>query len=134
MRVRGRDPISGILPLQSQLLVEDELSGRAILNAPELPAWPAEDLLTNTVVQIQVDESGLVWSAAMLGAERVSGGSGSPAADRYALDVARSLRFAPRGGGDWLSSPVAQLTRGILVFKWCTLPPTNGHSAPAKTP
>jgi len=126
MMVRRPETVLEAIRAKSQLAVTGELGRRTLLNPPDLPAWPADDLLTNTLVQVLVDESGCVLTAAQLGAERLSGGSGSASADRLALTVARDLRFAPASSGGWFASPAAQLTRGVLVFQWRTERATNG--------
>jgi TonB family protein len=96
-----------------------ELEQRRLLNPPELPSWPAADLLTNSVVRVRVDAAGNVFSARL-----VPPGSGSKAADRRALELARALRFAPLSQPPIVSAdPVGQLTPGTLVFEWHTVPP-----------
>jgi hypothetical protein len=134
MLMRQKADIVEAVVAKSQLTILGDLGAWTLLNPPELPAWPADDLLTNTVVKVQVDRSGLVLTAVVLGAERVGGGSGSAKADQMALDVTRDLRFAPREDRGWLSNPVAQLTRGVLVFQWRTVPITNGVVGPTKSP
>jgi len=98
------------------------IAKRRWLNAPALlRSWPAADLLTNSVVRIVVDPDGQVFSPALL-----PPGSGSKAADQYALETARSARFArlPRNASQMI---------GALIFEWhaVPLPDTN---APANKP
>jgi len=131
---RQRNEILEALPARSTLTIAGDLATRALLNAPALSSWPADDLLTNTIVRVEVDDSGRVFTAVLLGAERVSGGSGSLAADQAALEAALKLRFAPVDNGNWLSSPAARLTRGVLVFRWRSVPLTNGVTSPVKSP
>ena len=98
------------------------ITKRRWLNAPALlRSWPAADLLTNSVVRIVVDTDGQVFSPALL-----PPGSGSKAADQYALEIARSARFArlPRN---------ASQTIGVLVFEWHTVPVPDTN-APATKP
>jgi hypothetical protein len=116
-------------PTRSQLRVLEELAQRRLLNPPELPAWPAGDLLTNSVVRVLVDAAGNVFSPTL-----VPPGSGSKPADRRALELAGTLRFTPSAPPPVISAdPVGQLTSGTLVFEWHTvpLPATN---APVITP
>jgi len=88
------------------------------LRAPlNLPSWPYADVLAPSVVQAVVDAAGNAVSLVLL-----PPGSGSDDADRRALELARTARFAP----------ASQLTIGRLIFHWHTvpLPDTN---APAIT-
>jgi hypothetical protein len=129
-----RTPVVEVGPPQSRLMIHGELADRALLNPPTLPTWPAEDLVTNTVVQVQVDANGEVWTAALLGNERGGGSRASAAAETAALAVARGLRFEPRPNADWLASPVTQLTRGRLLFEWRTVRQTNGTAGAVGNP
>jgi TonB family protein len=108
-------------PSQSALVLADGLAARRLLNPPELPAWPAADLLTNTVVRVLVNGDGVVRSATVLGR------SGSAEADQFALNAARAARFEPVAPA--AGAPPLQL--GAMVFLWSTLPLTN---APAPSP
>jgi len=110
-------------PTKSELSVRGDLAQRRLLNPPELASWPAADLLTNSVVRVQVDAAGHVFSPTL-----VPPGSGSRTADRRALELARALRFTPQSQPSLLSAdPQGSLTSGALVFEWHTvpLPPTN---------
>ncbi|MDW8308498.1 MAG: energy transducer TonB [Verrucomicrobiales bacterium] len=109
----GREPTPG-LPTRSALVITDGLAGRRLLNPPELPAWPAADLLTNSVVRVLVHADGGVRSATLLGR------SGLPDADQFALNVARAARFEPLSD----APDAAALQTGTMVFQWSTLPPT----------
>lgn len=108
-------------PSRSTLALRDGLEARRLLNPPELPAWPAADLLTNSVVRVLVNGDGLVRSVTLLGR------SGSSEADRFAIEVARAARFEPLAPAP--DAPPVQL--GAMVFFWSTLPLTN---APSQTP
>jgi hypothetical protein len=123
---RQPEAVREALPLNSRMTILGDLATRQLLNPPTLPSWPAEDLLTNSVVQLRVDAAGNVLTASLMGAERPNGGSGSAEADNRALTIGRGLKFAPLPGRDWLTSPAASLTRGVLVFQWRTVPATNG--------
>lgn len=114
---------------RSELQVQGELATRRLLNPPELPSWSATDLLTNTVVQLRVTAAGNVFTFALL-----PPGSGSAAADQFALNATRSARFAPLPQtGNPLASPAANLTEGTLLFLWHTIPPPVTN-APTATP
>lgn len=94
---------------------------RRWLNAPALlRSWPASDLLTNSAVRIVVDPDGQVFSPALL-----PPGSGSKAADQYALEIARSARFArlPRNANQMI---------GTLIFEWHTVPVPDTNAPPPK--
>ena len=111
------------LPASSTLRVEGPLSRRSFVTKPQLRGWPHYELLTNSVVQIVVDEEGKPVTPGTL---LVS--SGFPQADQYALEQVRATRFAPLVGVTTPSN-----TWGILVFEWTTLP-TNATPAGAVAP
>ena len=113
----------------SALRVTGDLASRRLLSRVQLPSWPNADLLTNTVVQIFVEPRGNVFSSTL-----VTPGSGSKDADQWALNFARTARFAPLARPAIPSAnPVDPLTRGALIIQWRTepLPATN---APAPNP
>jgi len=117
-------------PTRSELSVRGDLAGRRLLNRPELPSWPAADLLTNSVVRAQVDAAGNVHSFTL-----VTPGSGSKAADQRALELTRLLRFAPAAQPPVISKdPVGQLTSGALIFEWHTVPLPPTTNAPTAAP
>jgi len=117
-------------PTRSELHVRGDLAKRRLLNPPELPSWPAADLLTNSVVRAQVDAAGNVHSFTL-----VAPGSGSKLADQRALELTRLLRFAPASQPPVISpDPVGQLTSGTLVFEWHTLPLPPATNAPPASP
>lgn len=110
-------------PTNSELRVLDDLAQRRQLNSPELPSQAFGDLLSNSVVRVQVDAAGNVFSSSL-----VPPGSGSKLADQRALELARTLQFEPLSQPPVISAdPVGQLTSGTLIFQWHTvpLPPTN---------
>ncbi len=116
-------------PTKSELRVLDDLGKRRLLNPPELPSQPFNDLLSNSVVRVQVDAAGNIFSPTLL-----LPGSGSKLADQRAVELTRTLRFSPLAQPSLISAdPVGHLTSGTLVFEWHTvpLPPTN---APAPAP
>jgi hypothetical protein len=104
-------------PGGSTVQVEDALKTRKLLNFPSLPAWQNDDLLTNTVVQVLVDQAGNAISALLLKS------SGLKAADDFGLQTAASARFepiAPVFGSD----PARTCVFGRLVFQWQTVAPS----------
>lgn len=109
------------LPTQSTVSVGGGLVGRRLLSKFDLPAWPAADILQDSVVRVMVDADGRTQSATLLSS------SGSKEADQRALDLAKTaewepLRPAPGTGG---GGAVAALTSGRLIFSWVTVPITN---------
>ena len=110
-------PLAPMLPQASALQLEDGLAQRQLLITLDLPSWPYADVLAPSVVQAVVDATGNVVSLVLL-----PPGSGLGDADRYALELARTARFAP----------APRLTIGRLVFHWHTVPPptTNAPAPP----
>ena len=111
---------SGASRRASRLELQDELAQRPLLTKIELPTWPFNDLLTNTVVQLLVDASGRPVSPTLLTS------SGLREADQFALDKARAARFQPLQPlpvepGLARSRPTAHLTWGKMVFEWHTV-------------
>jgi TonB family protein len=84
---------------------------------PTLPLQRAREGLTNSVVQITVDDTGQVFSATLL-----PPGSGLTEADQLALKLATTTRFIPPEGK-------RPLTVGSLIFEWQSGPPTNNPSS-----
>jgi hypothetical protein len=107
----------------STLVVAGGLSGRTLLTKLELPSWPSADILTNSVVQVLVDDnSGQPISASLL-----LPGSGLKSADQHALSQAMQARFESLNDGGPLKATnrLSQLTWGDLIFVWHSLPATN---------
>ena len=73
----------------SVVRLEGDLAQRRLLTPLELRSWTNPDILTNSVVQVVVDAEGRPVSVTLLS------GSGSQAADQYALEQARAARFEP---------------------------------------
>jgi hypothetical protein len=115
-------------PTQSMFRVTGGLVARRLTAGPELPSWPAAEILSNSVVQVLVAASGETLSATLL----KPGGSGSPEADQYALREARKSRFERVDSSDPLR-PLDGLTQGQMIFEWhtVTLPQTNSLVVPA---
>jgi hypothetical protein len=93
--------------------------------APELPSWHYNDILTNTVVSVLVNNEGQVFSAAIVST------NGYKPADTYALQQARTAKFRRIKGSQQAASsnPDGPLTWGNIIFEWHTLPPTNAPAA-----
>ena len=117
-------------PTKSELRVGGDLAQRHLLNRPELPEQEFGDLLTNSVVRVQVDARGNIFSSTL-----VPPGSGSKLADGRALALTRTLRFAPLAQPPVLSAdPLGPLTSGALIFVWHTVPLPPATNAPAPLP
>jgi TonB family protein len=117
-------PLPMEMPTQSTLRLVGALSPRSLMTALKLPSWPPRtnsaqepDLVTNSRVQVVVDTAGKPVSVALLSS------SGSPAADKFALEAARSARFEPvsHGEPDTPANPLADLAWGQMIFEWHTL-------------
>lgn len=117
-------------PQASQLHLTGTLAQRQLLARPALPGFAATDLLSNTVVRLAVSPEGLAISSVL------SAKSGSVAADTYALDLARSLRFASKNpGAEPSEAPQpGELDWGTIVFEWAALPITSTNAPPAGLP
>ena len=113
-------------PTSSVLRITGSLAERAILTPVVLSSQTNSDLLTNSVVQMVVDSEGKPVSLTLLS------GSGSPNADRQALEQARAARFNSVERGLKPGATAQGLAWGQLIFEWNTLPvpPTNA-SPPA---
>jgi hypothetical protein len=99
----------------SHLRVAGEISNRPLLNSPDLPVIPHNQILANTVVLVTVTPEG--ESLAVL-----LSGSGSKEADQEALRTARSIRFAPL-------EKSAPIMTGQLIFEW-SIPPNRQANPP----
>lgn len=111
---------------RSLLTVEGDLATRPVLNKPVPPNAVGADVLSDTIVRIGVRRDGFPQSL------RVVAGSGTPAMDVSALQMAHGIRFAPqvvtRAGQE------DALEWGELVFQWHTAAPGTNNPAisPAK--
>ena len=103
------------LPLadRSTLELQGAIRERRLLKSARLPAWYADDLLTNTVVEVVVGGDGRTRTA------RVLASSNSRAADDFALETAAAAIFAPIGSGPEIAD---RYEFGRMVFNWQTLP------------
>ncbi len=110
-----------VLPLRtaSTYRVEGVLAGRGMESPPGVRSWPATDVLMPSEVQVSVDHLGRVVSAVL-----IPPGSGSPAADRFAVSEAMKTLFASRA-----HQSREQLDLGWIVFDWHAIPLTNAAAA-----
>ncbi len=116
-------PIEPVLAQNSTLRVEGELARRQVPATISLTNWPYAGVIAPSKVQVLVDAAGNVVSTVLLPPD-----TGFTAADQYdqadqrALEIARSIRFAP----------ASQLTIGRMIFNWRTVPPpaTNSPAIP----
>jgi TonB family protein len=96
----------------TQTTVDPELGHRPLLRM-DSAVPPAGEVLPPTVVEVGINPWGQVLSA------RVMASSGSPAADRAALDAARTARFSPLPRRPKSAEAVfAELEWGRLTFNW----------------
>ena len=114
---------------QSVLRFDANLAKRRLINPVTLRTQSHSDILTNSVVQVIVDQNGIVVSRRLL-AE-----CGSERADQDALAIAGAMRFEPlhrRVDANSERQPL-QPTIGKLTFEWraVSLSATN---APAGSP
>jgi TonB family protein len=90
-----------------------------------LPSWTNFDVLAPTTIQVLVGEDGDVISASLQ-----PPGSGVAAADQYAMQAARLLRFNPVQPAP--NSPA--LSWGSVDFLWHTAAPEAARSAGGPPP
>ena len=109
-------PVETVLAQTSTMAVRGDLARRAVVNSPDIPSLPYNDVIVPSTVQVLVDPAGNVVSAALLPPDNpAETASRYDVADRLALDLARSVRFA--------AGP--ELAVGQLVFNWHTVPATT---------
>jgi TonB family protein len=94
------------LPPVTTMQISGELAGRRLLTSLELPSLPVNDVLQPSRVQALVDTFGNIASAIILQPTTDS------AADQRALQLVRTLRFAP----------APHLMFGGITFTWHTVP------------
>lgn len=121
------DVASTSLPTQSIWHAQGDLAGRRLLSQFHLPSWPANDILSKSVVQVIVADDGQTQSATLLS------GSGSKEADERALDLAKSAEWEPQRGPGQQRPPggVGPLSWGQLIFSWHTVPQSATNAPPA---
>jgi TonB family protein len=110
VRPPARMPGEPVRPATTVLLSEG-LQQRLAAPVAPLPSVTASDVLTNTVVQLSVDENGKVTFA------RLSTASGLAEADAKALKAALDLDFQP--------VRPARTDSGRMTVQWHTVPPTE---------
>lgn len=112
---------------QSTLTIEGELTGRPLLSAFKLNAWPDNEILTNSEVGVLVDVHGNVFSAVLLASCGAITDNNALKADAAALSLATAARFQPLPPAAPVGAPraPAHLQWGKLVFHWQTVPLTN---------
>jgi len=100
------------LPQETTLQITGDAASRRLPDSVLLPSLPWNDAIAPTKVQVLVDTAGNVASAVVLES------SALPSADQRALQLARSLRFAP--------GPA--LAFGEIIFTWHTVPMTTTNA------
>jgi len=112
----------------SRMRLEGELANMRVLQRPELPAWTNSEVLADTLLQMVLSRNGTPFSVTLLS------GSGLTAADQYALERSRRLRFASTESVEAQSAldPGPQLSWGRIRFEWKTelAAPTNSLTSP----
>lgn len=124
----GSEPRTTSEPLvaESELRLAGGLAQRGVSLPLPLPSWPYTEVLSNTTVQVLVDETGFVISATVLESCRLK------AADDYALQAAKEARFEPLERDRRPASGVDSTGCGKLVFQWRTTAPPPPGAAAAK--
>lgn len=117
---------------ETRVTLSGEVSLGDLLVPFELPVVEHGGLLTPTVVSILVDQRGRVFQASLAS----GGSSGSPAADRLALEKIRGLQFVvdPRISPSRDDRDFEQLRRARVIVQWWTRPPAPATNAPAAPP
>ena len=111
---------------RSEMVLEGGLEQLPLLRPLRLRSWEHGDILSNSVVQLLVNEDGATVSTALLE------GCGSRDADQAALGLATAAVFPPR----WqrkVASTSGDLAAGRMIFRWHTLPKT-GTNIPSAGP
>lgn len=112
-------PLEPMLPQTTTLQIAGGLAARPLLTPTRLPSLPLDDVAAPSRVQVLVDETGKVVSAILLPSDNIMEAAGrAETGDARALDLARTLRFAP----------AARMTFGELIFNWRTVPPAAAAS------
>jgi hypothetical protein len=108
------------LPAATRARVEGDLGLRPVLFMPEWQAWPHNQLIRKTVLQLWVDADGLVRDVGLWT------DCGIPEADRYAIREAKRVRFQPLPQ-DAIPPEPGRLTAGTLVVQWGAAPLPGTH-------
>lgn len=130
---RDSFPIETPSQRHSELVLEGELAGRALLSPIQLPDWPHSDVAAESHVQVLVDGAGRVLTAVLLepqgqrSSSSLTRSARIPEADLFALSFARQARFTPLPSRDrravW--EPPTDLASGRMIFQWNTTPVVN---------
>ncbi len=112
----------GPITTQSVMRIEGDLARLKLEKAADLPGWTNAETLAPTTVEMGVGSDGLPFSVRLM--ERC----GLAAADQYAVNAARGLRFAAQSLN---LEPSPDLTWGRAVFQWQTLMVAATNSAAA---
>jgi hypothetical protein len=112
----------GPITTQSVMRIEGDLASLKLEKAADLPGWTNAETLAPTTVEMGVGSDGLPLSVRLV--ERC----GLSAADQFAVNAARGLRFAAQSMN---LAPNPALIWGRAVFQWQTLmvAATNGTAA-----
>jgi hypothetical protein len=115
------------LPVRSNFRLEGDLARRELLAPIELRSIPHTEILTDTVVQVCVSPLGVPFSPVQLSS------SGSPEADRQALELVKSVRFKPLATSTSSRRQTA-FTWGKIIFQWHTLEMPAANAPAVKPP
>ena len=119
-------PASLPFPSESAFHIEESPGQKISLLQPiKLRSWPSAEILSRTVVRAMVNAEGVPNSVALLVK------SGSPDADRYALDQVSRARFTRPTASPPATGPLLGLRWVTIVFEWRTdfSPATNTPTA-----
>jgi hypothetical protein len=110
--------VDDAMPPATTMQISGELSQRRWFNQIELPSLPWNDVIAPSKVQALVDPAGNVVSAVLLPDNGIEAAAHYDLADQLALQLARSLRFAP----------APRLMFGEIIFNWHTVPLTTTNA------
>ena len=106
-------PVEPLLAQNSVYQLEGELAQRQLPSEISLTNWPYPNIIAPSEVQLLVDPAGNVASAVLLSPNGgFTAADQYPAADQHAVELARTLRFAP----------APHPTVGRVIFNWQTVP------------
>ena len=114
-------PETGIVTALSQSStwhVVGEIAGRPIVKPITVPSLAVNDIIAPSRVQVLVDKDGHVASAVLLDSSEYDDSDHYAPADQQALDLVRTLRFAPAD----------RLMFGRIIFDWHTVPVANTNA------
>jgi hypothetical protein len=106
------------LPQSSTWHVVGDLAGRPIVTPITVPSLAVNDIIAPSRVQVLVEQDGHVASAVLLDSSEYDDTDHYTPADQQALDLARTLRFAPAD----------RLMFGRIIFDWHTVPVANTNA------